>query len=53
MMKEFVLFNVNYIPKPSRKKRKSQRKCKLYRRNAFDKLVSKYGFINPVEYKYA
>ena len=32
--------------------RNSQRKCKLYRRNAFDKLVNKYGLINPVEYKY-
>lgn len=32
--------------------RKSQRKCKLYRQNAFDRLVSKYGLINPLEYRY-
>jgi RNA-directed DNA polymerase len=28
-------------------RRKSQRKCKLYRRGAFEVLVSKYGLINP------
>ncbi len=30
--------------------RKSQRKCKLYRRRAFDYLVHNYGLINPVKY---
>ena len=30
--------------------RKSQRKCKLYRRRAFDYLVHNYGLINPVRY---
>ena len=29
--------------------RKSQRKCKLYRQNAFDRLISQYGLINPIE----
>ncbi|MBN2534185.1 MAG: hypothetical protein JXB88_14945, partial [Spirochaetales bacterium] len=28
-------------------RRKSQRKCKLYRRGVFEVLVSKYGLINP------
>lgn len=31
---------------------KSQRKCKLYRRRAFDFLVQKYGLINPVKYSF-
>ncbi len=30
--------------------RKSQRKCKLYRRGAFDYLVHNYGLINPAKY---
>ena len=31
-------------------KRKSQRKCRLYRQNAFEVLVSKYGLIDPTKY---
>lgn len=30
--------------------RKSQRKCRLYRRNAFDLLVDQYGLIDPTKY---
>ena len=30
--------------------RKSQRKCKLYKRGAFEKLKKKYGLIDPSEY---
>ena len=36
----------------AKQEKESQSKCKLYRRNAFDKLVNKYGLINPVVYKY-
>lgn len=32
--------------------RKSQRKCKLYRHNAFEVLERKYSLINPVKYNY-
>ncbi len=31
--------------------RKSQRKCKLYRQHAFEKLVKKYNLIDPSKYK--
>jgi hypothetical protein len=31
-------------------KKKSQRKCKLYRKGAFNVLVDKYGLINPCTY---
>ena len=31
-------------------KRKSQRKCRLYRQNAFEVLVSKHGLIDPTKY---
>lgn len=31
-------------------KRKSQRRCRLYRQNAFEVLVSKYGLIDPTKY---
>ncbi|MCD4705240.1 hypothetical protein K8R66_04160 [bacterium] len=31
-------------------KRKSQRRCKLYRRRAFEYLVQNYGLINPLKY---
>ena len=31
-------------------KRKSQRKCRLYRQNAFEVLVTKYGLIDPTKY---
>jgi group II intron reverse transcriptase/maturase len=31
-------------------KRKSQRKCKLYNRGAFEVLVQKYGLIDPTKY---
>ena len=31
-------------------KRKSQRKCRLYRQNAFKVLVSKFGLIDPTKY---
>lgn len=31
-------------------KRKSQRKCKLYNRGAFDVLVNKYGLVDPTSY---
>lgn len=33
-------------------KRKSQRKCRLYRQNAFEVLTSKYGMIDPTKYVY-
>ena len=31
-------------------RKKSQRKCKLYKKGAFNGLVRKYGLINPVKY---
>lgn len=31
-------------------KRKSQRKCRLYRQKAFEVLVARYGLINPTNY---
>lgn len=34
-------------------RRKSQRKCKLYRKNAFVVLTSKYGLVDPSKYTYA
>ena len=33
-------------------KRKSQRKCKLYGKRAFEVLVDKYGLIDPCKYKF-
>jgi len=34
-------------------RRKSQRKSKLYRKNAFEELTSKYGLVDPSKYSYA
>ena len=46
MMKEYETFRESYIKKPNRKK-KSQRKCKLYNQGAFKVLVEQYGLIDP------
>lgn len=65
MRKGFETCNINYIENPSRKrnaryylkkkltryyKRKSQRKCKLYKQGAFRVLTEKYGLIDPTKY---
>ena len=33
--------------------RKSQRKCRLYRQNAFEVLVNQFGLIDPSKYVYS
>lgn len=33
-------------------RRKSQRKCRLYRQNAFEVLVTRYGLIDPTKYAF-
>ncbi len=59
----FIIPNVSYPYEAKRKlryyifkklyryfKRKSQRKCKLYNRGVFNKLVNAYGLIDPMKY---